>query len=169
MSNRMSLVRAALVGAISVVLAFPDAAVAQSADSTAAGTYSDAQAERGAEIFSKVCLECHARVDMSNPDFRLKWGGQSTFDLFKNIATTMPDGDPGTLPMQEYTDVVAYILKLNGIPSGAAELVSDSAVMSRAKLVLPPPAGGALLGSRGLSPRFLPHVRGATRRPHAAR
>jgi hypothetical protein len=60
---------------------------------------------------------------MANADFRLKWGGQTTFDLYKNIVTTMPDSDPGSLPRADYEDVVAYILKLNGIPAGMATLV----------------------------------------------
>lgn len=109
---------------------------------TADSSYSEAQAERGNQVFTKVCLECHERIDMSNPDFRLKWGGQTTFDLFKNISTTMPDSDPGSLPLGDYTDVVAYILRLNGVPAGTADLVADSAAMSVARIVLPAPSSG---------------------------
>lgn len=113
------------------------APVRTSADSS----YTDAQAERGAQLFTRVCLECHERVDLSNADFRLKWGGQTTFDLFKNISTTMPDNNPGMLAKTEYADVVAYILKLNGVPAGPAELVADSTVLSQAKMTLPGATG----------------------------
>ncbi len=115
-------------------------AAADTGRSTADSTYSEEQAGRGEQVFTRTCLECHARSEMASADFRLKWGGQSTYDLFKSIATTMPDSDPGSLPRAEYEDVVAYILKLNGIPAGPAQLVSDSASMSRAKLMLPPRA-----------------------------
>lgn len=134
---------AAIVGAAFVApsLAAQDASATVRA--TADSSFTDAQAERGASVFTRVCLECHAREDMSNPDFKGKWSGQTTFDLFKNISTTMPDNNPGMLARTEYTDVVAYILKLNGVPAGSAELAPDSAVMSAAKMNLPAAANGA--------------------------
>lgn len=126
----------ALLAALPVHAQTPDSTARATADST----YSEEQAGRGEQVFTRVCIECHARTEMASADFRLKWGGQTTFDLFKSITTTMPDSDPGSLPLDNYTDVVAYILKLNGIPAGAAALTADSASMSRAKLVLPPQA-----------------------------
>ena len=116
---------------------------------SADSSFTDAQAERGGQVFQRVCLECHARLDMANADFRLKWGGQTTFDLFKNISTTMPDNSPGILPRADYVDVVAYILKLNGVPAGAAEMVEDSAAMSSAKMTLPAPPSDRLPWQRG--------------------
>lgn len=113
------------------------------ARTSADSSFTDAQAERGAAVFTRICLECHARDDMRNPDFKGKWSGQTTFDLFKNISTTMPDNNPGMLARTEYTDVVAYILKLNGVPAGSAELAPDSAVMSAAKMNLPAATNGA--------------------------
>ncbi len=135
--------RAALFACAALTFALP----ARAQDSTAAATttprtsadstFTAEQADRGAKVFIRVCVECHERLEMSNDDFRLKWEGQTTFDLFKSIATTMPDSDPGSLPRADYLDVVAYILKLNGVPTGPAELAEDSTVMSMAKLHLP--------------------------------
>ncbi|MFP5356706.1 MAG: c-type cytochrome, partial [Gemmatimonadota bacterium] len=117
---------------------------------TADSSYTEEQAGRGEQVFTRVCLECHARTEMANADFRLKWGGQTTFDLYKSIVTTMPDSDPGSLPRADYEDVVAYILKLNGIPAGTAPLSGDSTAMSR-KLVLPPKGDStASVGARML-------------------
>lgn len=113
-------------------------AAADTGRTTADSSYTEEQAGRGEQVFSRVCLECHARSEMASADFRLKWGGQTTLDLFQNIVTTMPDSDPGSLPRADYEDVVAYILKLNGIPTGSAPLVSDSATMSRARLLFRP-------------------------------
>jgi len=151
--------------AAAALLLVPTASVGaqDSARTTADSSFTEAQAERGNQVFTRVCLECHERSEMANPDFRLKWGGQTTFDLFKAIATTMPDSDPGSLPRGDYTDVVAYILKLNGIPAGGAELVADSALMSAAKIT---PREAASLGMRGprasgAAPRSRPAVRRA--------
>lgn len=133
---------------------------------TADSSFTEVQAERGAQVFTRVCLECHERVDMSNADFRLKWSGQTTFDLFKNISTTMPDSDPGILPRQEYVDVVSYILKLNGVPAGLTDLVEDSVVMSQAKLTL-----ATAEGDRSASAQAVAARRGqvAARRPAGVR
>lgn len=141
--------RAALLACAALTFAAP----LHAQDTTATGTatpprtsadssYTSEQAERGAQVFIRVCVECHERLEMSNDDFRLKWEGQTTFDLFKNIATTMPDSDPGSLPRGDYVDVTAYILKLNGVPTGPVELAGDSASMSMAKLRLPPAPTG---------------------------
>lgn len=142
--------RAALLACAALTFALP----ARAQDSTAGAatatprtsadsTFTAEQADRGAKVFIRVCVECHERLEMANDDFRLKWEGQTTFDLFKSIATTMPDSDPGSLPRADYLDVVAYILKLNGVPTGPAELAEDSTVMSMAKLHLPKAPTGA--------------------------
>lgn len=138
--------RSALSACAALILLLPLPARAQDTTATGAApaartsadsTFTGEQAERGEKVFTRVCVECHERLEMANDDFRLKWEGQTTFDLFKSIATTMPDSDPGSLPRADYLDVVAYILKLNGVPTGPAELAEDSTVMSMAKLHLP--------------------------------
>ena len=149
---------AALLAAAASLVTRPIGAQDASANArtTADSTFTDAQAERGAQLFTRICLECHAREDMRNPDFKGKWSGQTTFDLFKNISTTMPDNNPGMLAVNEYVDVVAYILKLNGVPSGSAELAADSTAMRAAKMNLPASASGAALVQRvvpGSAPR----------------
>lgn len=152
---------AALFAAAASLLAQPlGAQDTAAARTTADSTFTDAQAERGAQVFTRVCLECHAREDMRNPDFKGKWSGQSTFDLFKNISTTMPDNNPGMLAVGEYVDVVAYILKINGVPAGAAELAADSTAMRAAKMNLPAAASGALVqrASRTTTPAWLAYA-----------
>lgn len=128
--------RATLGGALLITAALP----AQTAENGAARpTYTEAQATRGGEVFVRLCAECHTTVDMSGADFRVNWNTRSVLDLFTLITTTMPDNNPGGLSRGEYTDVTAYILKLNGIPAGSDPLVADSAAMSKATLPLPPP------------------------------
>lgn len=147
---------AAFGGAILVALPIHAQTPDSTARATADSSYTEEQAGRGEQVFTRICLECHARTEMANADFRLKWGGQTTFDLYKNIVTTMPDSDPGSLPRADYEDVVAYILKLNGIPAGMAPLAADSTALSRAKLVIPPKgdSAGAFSG-RALRSRLL--------------
>ncbi len=46
----------------------------------------------------------------------------------------MPKNYPGSLSEQEYVDVMSYLLSMNGMPAGAAELPSDSLALTRIKI-----------------------------------
>jgi polar amino acid transport system substrate-binding protein len=51
------------------------------------------------------------------------------------MSTTMPEDNPGSLKPQQYADVVAYFLELNGYPEGKAEL--DPAAIKTIKFEKP--------------------------------
>lgn len=137
--------RAVAIGALLVL----SAAVSGAQDSTAAakpaaapGVYTEEQSGRGNGVFSKVCLECHTQNDMSGADFRLNWNGRTVFDLFDRIRTTMPEAAPGSLTLEEYTDVTSYILKLNGLPAGSTPMPGDSTLVNiKLEIAAPPPPG----------------------------
>ncbi|MCC7003779.1 MAG: cytochrome c [Gemmatimonadaceae bacterium] len=95
------------------------------------------QIDLGDQWFRAVCLECHAVGSVSNPDFRLKWGGRSAFDLYELIRSTMPEHEPGSLTQGTYTAIVAYLMKLNGMPVGTSAISSDSAALATSKLSFP--------------------------------
>jgi len=42
---------------------------------------------------------------------------------------TMPPDDPGSLGTEDYTDVLTYLLQLNGYPAGEEELPADLSVL----------------------------------------
>lgn len=104
--------------------------------------YTDSQATAGQAVWAKSCAECHESKDVTGADFRTKWGGQPLFTLYEQIRTTMPDGNPGSLPKEEYAAALAYILKLNGLAAGTTALGTDSLSLAPLKLTLPavPPA-----------------------------
>lgn len=115
---------------------------AQTADSLPKATVSDEQMLRGQTVFTKVCLECHTKTDVTGPDFKLKWHTRPVFDLFESIRTTMPDNAPGTLTRDEYIDVVTYLLRLNGAPPGGMPIShADTSGMRkiRMEITVPPP------------------------------
>lgn len=99
----------------------PDSAAA--ADSV--GVYSEDQARRGQSIYSKNCVECHSASAYTGSAFRRVWGSRSAFELWEQIRTTMPEDNPGKLSHQEYADIVAYLLKLNKLPAGPADLPGE--------------------------------------------
>ncbi len=106
-----------------------EAAPASSGPSLADGAYTDAQAERGFIVFRDTCSGCHGANEFRGDDFMFNWEGSSVGRLFRVISRTMPDDEPGTLPNQEYVDVVSYILQLNSFPAGSSELTNDEEVL----------------------------------------
>ena len=111
---------------------------AQTADTTmkpaSAGVYTEVQAVRGDTVFQKFCLSCHTPTSYSDQQFRMNWFGRPLFELFKTVKTTMPEDNIGGLSDDEYTRVLAYILKLNGFPAGADSLKSDSLEQKRIRI-----------------------------------
>jgi len=51
--------------------------------------------------------------------------------LFEHVSTKMPQNRPGSLSDQEYADVVAYLLQINGRPAGERELPPDQELLAR--------------------------------------
>jgi cytochrome c len=94
------------------------------------GVYTDEQAKRGETIYYRRCAGCHG-ADLAGGDmtpgltggvFTSNWNGLSVGDLSERIRITMPLDSPSTLSRQQSADVVAFLLKANRWPAGAAEL-----------------------------------------------
>lgn len=101
-------------------------AVSDDDASTLDGVYTTAQAARGAQVFEAICSECHNTEEWQDQGFRDRWHDESVFRFWYYIYEQMPNGAPPyTLTREQVTDVVTYILELNGLPVGAAELGSD--------------------------------------------
>lgn len=100
------------------------------------GVYTEAQATRGGVVFSASCSRCHSAEPNAGEEGRRLAGDhfwqsyrESTVDrLLDFVSKNMPNGAGGTLSANNYADVVAFILNLNGLPTGAAELTKENAV-----------------------------------------
>ena len=95
----------------------------------AAGIYTETQAADGETVYRATCSACHTVTDQSGPQFKLNWIGRTVWEYWAGLKKTMPEDNVGGLSNDEYTRVVAYILKLNGYPAGADSLSSDSTSM----------------------------------------
>jgi mono/diheme cytochrome c family protein len=107
------------------------------AESTLAGVYTVPQATRGEGTYMSICVGCHAAGTYVGPTFLSKWEGRPLSDLYVVMSETMPKDDPGSLEPGEYAQVIAYLLKRNGMPEGKAELPADAAVLKRIRLEAP--------------------------------
>jgi mono/diheme cytochrome c family protein len=102
------------------------------------GPYSPAQAVQGKNIYANACSACHATAKHSGEAFALQWNGRTAYEFFELISGTMPENDPGSLTAEEYAAVVAYILRINGVPAGNSPLPADREGLERVRFDIKP-------------------------------
>jgi mono/diheme cytochrome c family protein len=93
--------------------------------STLDGLYTDEQAARGRDVYFGSCRSCHSPQSHTGATFATWWRGKQLSDLFDFVSQRMPKNDPGSLAPEDVADVVAYLLKMNALPTGPAELYPD--------------------------------------------
>ena len=108
------------------------------------GVYTTAQAARGKSEYVRACSRCHAsdldgvhdanllgdfapRYSLRGSDFMERWREDTAQSLYTLIVSGMPPRNdqqamPAPLNESAYLDVVAYLLDVNGFPSGNTEL-----------------------------------------------
>jgi mono/diheme cytochrome c family protein len=97
-------------------------------------SYSTQQADRGKKKFASDCVDCHGEdlrggliggPPLRGNSFEEKYfKGAPASALFAFMSTQMPPDSPGRFSASVYADLMAYILKQNGVQPGAA-LPSD--------------------------------------------
>jgi hypothetical protein len=86
-----------------------------------------------------MCKECHANNVYNGQPLRDRWAGRTLGELFGYLRRDMPKSNPGALTAEEYTAVIAYLLRLNQMPTGSKVLPTDSSTMASIKFVSPVP------------------------------
>ena len=104
----------------------------------------------GATAYATACARCHqpdlrGNMDappLTGPNFFNAWRGRSTADLYNKIKTSMPADNPGSIPEQAATSIVAFILRQSGATPGAQAFTPTTAVQIAqvATGTAPPPA-----------------------------
>lgn len=84
------------------------------------GIYTEAQAESGEALYEQHCIACHDKRYFR--PVLSRWDGQSLGVFYTVMITSMPESNPGALPLTEYADILAYILSLSRYPEGDAAL-----------------------------------------------
>jgi len=92
------------------------------------GVYTQAQAEKGQKVFEQYCAACHVK-EFYQAKF-MSWKGQPLSDLYDSMSATMPEDNAGALMLQEYTDVMAYILSILEHPAGEKVLDHNDGSMN---------------------------------------
>ena len=134
-----SLAAAALLWSVGVTL------VAQAPKTTKDGVYTAEQSTRGEAVYKGKCSSCHgddltgggfAPALVGDPFFE-QWNTKTLSALSNQIKDTMPADKPGSLNPDDTADVVAYLLKSNGCPAGAAPLSNDPTALAQVAIAKP--------------------------------
>ncbi len=130
--------------------ALAGAALAQDAGKSVwQGIYTADQAQRGAGLYAQRCGACHGAAlngtgeapPLIGGEFVSHWDTMTVGDLYDRVRTTMPQNDPQSMTREEYADVLAFLLKTNGFPEGAAPLDRRSEVLATIGITAEKPAG----------------------------
>jgi mono/diheme cytochrome c family protein len=108
--------------------------------------YTDAQAARGEALASKIgCGRCHGPDldgggDETPPlwgiEFTSNWYGTTLRDLNLKLNEMPPDAKEKLRP-QDYADLAAFLLQINGYPAGQGELPPESEALAQIRFVDP--------------------------------
>jgi mono/diheme cytochrome c family protein len=107
-------------------------------------TYTRAQAARGEQLYQLRCAACHGEdvngdgngitPALFGPAFTANWGGLPLSELLQRIQLEAGQSKPPGLTRAQQADVLAFLLQMNEIVDGAAELPADLAALSRVRL-----------------------------------
>jgi S-disulfanyl-L-cysteine oxidoreductase SoxD len=107
------------------------------------GVYSAAQAERGKANFEAACARCH-HVALTGTDrapalkgdnFWSHWENETVNTLFTKVRDQMPPSFGTVLEPEAKLDVVAYLLRTNGLPDGSDELKMNAELLDGIDIV----------------------------------
>jgi hypothetical protein len=112
------------------------------------GVYTSTQADRGAQTIEDYgCRNCHGgqleggldeQPQLIGDEFVNTWNGRKLDELAEKITTMPADADEAYhVKRAAASDVVAYLLRSNGFPAGAAELPADPTALKLIQMTTP--------------------------------
>jgi S-disulfanyl-L-cysteine oxidoreductase SoxD len=98
------------------------------------GVFSAAQVERGRESFLWRCMDCHEMEEFTGVGAyfeKVENQGKTLWEVFEYIWSEMPEDSPAWLEPAEYADILAYMLSVYGLPTGASDMPTNRAALDR--------------------------------------
>ena len=132
--------RALAFASVCLVVAISARSVARVQERTTwDGVYTEAQANRGEELYKEHCLRCHGATLQGNGEgalpltgatFGATWNGVSLGAMMERVRLSMPQDKPGTMSRQQIADLLAFVLRSNKFPAGDAELAKQTDMLN---------------------------------------
>jgi mono/diheme cytochrome c family protein len=139
----MSKRTAALAAAVMLCLAAIAAAQQATADRKVwDGVFTSAQAARGKAPFERSCARCH-NVELAGSQrgpalkgnvFWSKYENDNLGTLYTYMRDNMPQDGPSLVADDVKADILAYIMSMNGMPTGNDELKADARALETIKI-----------------------------------
>ncbi len=107
------------------------------------GVFTLEQAARGQDLYPFTCPRCHhadlggdgfETPSLASSEFTRRWDGRTVADLFLFVSQNMPANNPGMFDDRAYIDLIAFILRFNGYPTGRKELPADPEYLARIRM-----------------------------------
>jgi quinoprotein glucose dehydrogenase len=106
------------------------------------GIFTNEQADRGKADFTQSCVRCHGAdlagltaPSLNGNRFITAWENENLYKLFVKVRDTMPPNFGTILTDEAKLDVITYILRTNGFPTGQQELKVDPEILESIQLV----------------------------------
>ena len=126
------------------------ATVAAARDNNEKALFTAQQVAAGKALYMEKCASCHGETlqgaaagalagpafaaTWSYDEFQGDWAQPSVDDLDYILRNTMPKDSPGSLQAEQYTQLLAFILRQNGYPTGSTPLRAGSPLMKQTRL-----------------------------------
>jgi mono/diheme cytochrome c family protein len=103
--------------------------------------FTRAQAVAGKTAYNSNCAVCHGNTmtngtfapPLAGEAFKTAWSGKTVRTLFVH-AKTMPPASPASLADDTYTNIVAYVLEVNGFKAGKVQLPAGGEALDKMTL-----------------------------------
>ena len=103
---------------------------------SAVGPFTQAQVDAGRVAYNAACGACHGinlldgshRTPLIGTSFMVGWGRRSSIEYMRYVRYRMPLREPGSLSLEAYADISAYIFAANGALPGTQTLTAETAV-----------------------------------------
>lgn len=139
MKPRAFLIPAAVLAAM---LSIAPLAAAQNEARIWTGIFTDEQAERGKTNFYQSCVRCHGQnlegataPSLNGNRFITAWENENLYKLFVKVRDTMPPNFGTILTDEAKLDVITFLLRTNGYPTGPEELKVDVDTLENIQVV----------------------------------
>ncbi len=114
------------------------------------------QADAGASAYTTHCATCHGGdlqgsalgPMLSGGGFLGSWGRRSPGDFYNDIRANMPPGGNQALSEDDYVNIVAHVMRVNGVPDSNPVLVADASY----PMAINVPDVGAAIARQGQAP-----------------
>jgi mono/diheme cytochrome c family protein len=108
------------------------------------GAFTAEQAKRGQMLFLDRCAACHGNKleggqeapPLRDGAFWEEWDQKTARALYGRIISTMPPDSPGSLAEKDVIDIVAFVVRENGLPA-ANNRIDHASDLNEIKLQRP--------------------------------